>query len=67
MTNIEHMMLSVCFGMNVGWMLGGLMIIITDGIKLLKEKHNAKRNRMSMMTKKGQVTIYDNGNGKHIY
>ena len=42
MTNIEHMMLSVCFGMNVGWMLGGLMIIITDGIKLLKEKHKAK-------------------------
>lgn len=67
MTNIEHMMLSVCFGMNVGWMLGGLMFIITDGIKLLKEKHKAKRNRMSMMTKKGQVTIYDNGNGKHIY
>lgn len=43
MTNIEHMMLSVCFGMNVGWMLGGLMIIITDGIKLLKEKHNVKK------------------------
>ena len=41
MTNIEHMMLSVCFGMNVGWMLGGLMIIITDGIKLLKERHKA--------------------------
>lgn len=43
MTNIEHMMLSVCFGMNVGWMLGGLMIIITDGIKLLKEKRKAKK------------------------
>lgn len=67
MTNIEHMMLSVCFGMNVGWMLGGLTIIITDGIKLLKEKRKAKRNRISIMTKKGQVTIYDNGNGKHIY
>lgn len=67
MTNIEHIMLSVCFGMNVGWMLGCLMIIITDGIKLLKEKHKKKRNRLSMMTKKGQVTIYDNGNGKHIY
>ena len=45
MTNIEHMMLSVCFCMNVGWMLGGLMIIITDGIKLLKEKHKAKREQ----------------------
>ena len=45
MTNIEHMMLSVCFGMNVGWMLGCLMIIITDGIKLLKEKHKAKKGQ----------------------
>ena len=45
MTNIEHMMLSVCFGRNVGWMLGGLMIIITDGIKLLKEKHKAKKGQ----------------------
>ena len=45
MTNIEHMMLSVCFGMNVGWMRGGLMIIITDGIKLLKEKHKAKKGQ----------------------
>ena len=46
MTNIEHMMLSVCFGMNVGWILGGLMIIITDGIKLLKEKHKAKMEQI---------------------
>lgn len=45
MTNIEHMMLSVFFGMNVGWMLGGLMIIITDGIKLLKERHKAKKEQ----------------------
>lgn len=46
MTNIEHMMLSVRFGINVGWMLGGLMIIITDGIKLLKEKHKAKKEQI---------------------
>lgn len=46
MTNIEHMMLSMCFGINVGWMLGGLMIIITDGIKLLKEKHKAKKEQI---------------------
>ena len=45
MTNIEHMMPSVCFGMNAGWMLGGLMIIITDGIKILKEKHKAKKEQ----------------------
>lgn len=46
MTNIEHMMLSVCFGMNVGWMLGCLMLIITDGIKLLKEKHKEKKEQI---------------------
>ena len=45
MTNIEHMMLSVCFGMNVGWMLGGLMNISTDGIKLLKEKKKTKKGQ----------------------
>lgn len=46
MTNIEHIMLSVCFGMNVGWMLGCLMLIITDGIKLLKEKHKEKKEQI---------------------
>lgn len=43
MTNIEHMMLSVCFGMNVGWMLGGIMIIITDTIKMLKHRIKKKQ------------------------
>lgn len=46
MTNIEHIMLPVCFGMNVGWMLGCLMLIITDGIKLLKEKHKEKKEQI---------------------
>ena len=45
MTNIEHMMLSICFGMNVGWMLGGIMIIITDTIKMLKEKHRIMKEQ----------------------
>lgn len=45
MTNIEHLMLTVCFGMNVGWMLGGIVIIITDTIKMLKEKHRIKKEQ----------------------
>lgn len=45
MTNIEHIMLSVCFGMNVGWMLGGIMIIITDTVKMLMEKHRNKKEQ----------------------
>lgn len=43
MTNIEHLMLAMCFGMNFGWMLGSVIIIITDGIKTLKEKHKIKK------------------------
>lgn len=45
MTNIEHLMLTVCFGMNVGWVLGGIMVIITDTIKMLKEKHMIKKEQ----------------------
>ena len=44
MTNIEQLMLAMCFGMNFGWMLGGVIIIITDVIKTLKEKHKIKMN-----------------------
>lgn len=45
MTNIEHLMLAMCFGMNFGWMIGCVIIIITDGIKNLKEKHKIKKEQ----------------------
>ena len=45
MTNIEHLMLTVCFGMNVGWVHVGIMIIITDTSKMLKEKHRIKKEQ----------------------
>ena len=45
MTNIEQLMLAICFGMNFGWMLGSVIIIITDGIKTLKEKHKLKKEQ----------------------
>lgn len=38
-------MLAMCFGMNFGWMLGSVIIIITDGIKTLKEKHKIKKEQ----------------------
>lgn len=47
MTNIEHMMLSMCFGMNVGWMLGSIIIVIIDSIKTLKEKHKIKKEQQN--------------------
>lgn len=45
MTNIEHLMLTMCFGMNFGWMLGSVIIIVTDGIKALKKKHKIKKEQ----------------------
>lgn len=45
MTNIEQLMLAICFGMNFGWMLSSVIIIITDGIKTLKEKHKIKKEQ----------------------
>ena len=53
MTNIDHLMLTMCFGMNLGWLLGGLMIIITDGIKIHKEKHKIKKEKKISDDKKG--------------
>lgn len=45
MTNIEHLMLTMCFGMSFGWMLGSVIIIVTDGIKALKKKHKIKKEQ----------------------
>ena len=51
MTNIEHMMLSMCFGMNVGWLIGSIIILITDGIKTLKQKHKMKKEQQNTEVK----------------
>lgn len=42
MTKIELMMLSICFGVNLGWILSGLIILTTDGIKAFKKKAQNK-------------------------
>lgn len=51
MTNIEHMMLSMCFGMNTGWLIGSIIILITDGIKTLKQKHKMKKEQQNTEVK----------------
>ncbi len=51
MTNIEHMMLSMCFGMNIGWLIGSIIILITDGIKTLKQKHKMKKEQQNTEVK----------------
>lgn len=57
MTNIEHLMLTMCFGMNFGWMLGSVIIIIADGIKTLKKKHKIKEKQK---INEGKERIGDN-------
>lgn len=44
MTNMEHLILITCFSMNLGWLLGCIMIIITDSIHKHKIKKEQKRN-----------------------
>ena len=51
MTNIEHMMLSMCFGMNIGWLIGSIIILVSDGIKTLKEKHKMKKEQQNTEVK----------------
>ena len=45
MTNIEHLMLTMCFGLSFGWMLVSVIVIITDGIKTLKKKHRIEKEQ----------------------
>lgn len=58
MTKIELMMLSICFGVNLGWILSGLIILITDGIKAFKKKHKIK--------KKQQINEYKERTGDNL-
>ena len=51
MTNIEHMMLSMCFGMSIGWLISSIIILITDGIKTLKQKHKMKKEQQNTEVK----------------
>lgn len=45
MTNYEHLMLSVSFGCNLGWILGGLYLMVRELIIFIKDKINARREK----------------------
>lgn len=45
MTNMENFMLTMCFSMNLGWLLGGVSLMISEGIKTIKEKRKAKKEQ----------------------
>ena len=45
MTKMELMMLSICFGMNLGWLLSIVITLIIDGIRTLKKKHKINKKQ----------------------
>lgn len=50
MTNYQELMLSVCFGATMGYLLAGLEMIIYEGICFIKKKvkaHKEKKNQQN--------------------
>lgn len=54
MTNYQELMLSVCFGATMGYLLAGLGMIIYEGICFIKKKVKARKE------KKNQQNTDDN-------
>lgn len=44
MTTYQSMMLSVCFGVSMGWLLSGLVLIVKEFISSIKRKIKAKHS-----------------------
>ena len=53
MTIIEQIMLSVCFGINVGWLISSIIIMIVDLITAKKLKHKIKKGTDNTLEKAG--------------
>ena len=50
MTNYQELMLSVCFGATMGYLLAGLGMIIYEGICFIKKKvkaHKEEKNQQN--------------------
>lgn len=45
MTTYEHMMLSICFGATMGWMLAGIGLAVAQFIGFIKDKIKARREK----------------------
>ena len=53
MTIIEQIMLSVCFGINVGWLISSIIIMVADLIAAKKHKHKTKKRTDNTLEKGG--------------
>ena len=44
MTTYQSMMLSVCFGVSIGWLISGLLFMVQEFISIIKKKIKAKHS-----------------------
>lgn len=64
MTTYQELMLSVCFGATMGYLLFGLGMMLHEAVYFIKKKSKHTRKRKisrTLMTMKGQVTINEYG------
>lgn len=45
MTTYEHFMLSICFGMTMGWFVAMIGMMVVDLFKSIKKKIKARRKK----------------------
>lgn len=45
MTEVQNFMLTVCFGCTMGFLIGTFSMMVSDGIRYLKEKRRKKKEQ----------------------
>ncbi|WP_270541806.1 hypothetical protein [Coprococcus sp. AF102-57] len=60
MTNYQELMLSVCFGTTMGYLLAGLGMIIYEGICFIKKKVKAHKEKKTQQNADDNERTGDN-------
>ena len=60
MTNYQELMLSVCFGTTMGYLLAGLGMIIYEGICFIKKKVKAHQEKKTQQNADDNERTGDN-------
>ena len=60
MTNYQELMLSVCFGATMGYLLAGLGMIIYEGICFIKKKVKAHKEKINQQNTDDNERTGDN-------
>ena len=60
MTNYQELMLSVCFGTTMGYLLAGLGMIIYEGVCFIKKKVKAHKEKKTQQNADDNERTGDN-------